>query len=100
MRIASTSSAKSRVVQWPQVTGQQGQLVWKEFQISGRRDLILYKHGYAGKVRIEVKSASPYTYDSLKKPEDLLDSEKSWFARWGKQIALYIWLEGIEEYYL
>jgi hypothetical protein len=83
-----------------EVTGQQGQIVWKEFQISGRRDLILYKPGYAEKVRVEIKSSSPYTYEALNKAEDLLDSEKSWFKRWGKQIALYIWLEGIEQYLL
>lgn len=83
-----------------EISGQQGQLVWKEFQISGRRDIILYKPGYASKRRIEVKSSSPYTYDALNKPEDLLDSDKEWFSRWGKQIALYIWLEGIEEYWL
>lgn len=83
-----------------ETTGQQGQIVWKEFQISGRRDVILYKPGYAGKVRVEVKSASPYTYDALDTADDLLNSEKSWFAKWGKQIALYIWLEGIEQYLL
>lgn len=83
-----------------EISGQQGQMVWKEFQISGRRDLILSQHGYAGKVRVEVKSASPYTYTGLNKPEDLLYSEKPWFLRWGKQISLYIWLEAIEEYWL
>ena len=83
-----------------ETSGQQGQIVWKDFQISGRRDVILYKPGYASKVRVEVKSASPFTYNALHRAEDLLDSEKSWFAKWGKQIALYVWLEGIERYLL
>ena len=61
-----------------EITGQQGQMVWKKFQISGRRDMILFKPGYEKRIRIEVKSASPYTYLAIRKPEDLLNSEKPW----------------------
>jgi hypothetical protein len=83
-----------------QVTDQESQMVWTKFQISGRQDFTICKEGVNGKIRVEVKSAAPYTYAAVNKPEDLYGSSKDWLVRWYRQICLYCVLQGVPKYWL
>ena len=83
-----------------EVSGEEEQMVDKRYQISGRRDLLIWKPGLKEKVRVEVKSCSPWTFDAVKRPEDIAKSSKIWLRKWWKQIALYMHLQGVDKYWL
>lgn len=83
-----------------EVSGEQEQMTWGAFEISGRRDLLLWKEGMRSKVRVEVKSCSPYTYQSINSVADLENSSKDWMGRWARQVALYMILENVDRYFL
>ena len=83
-----------------EITGAEGQLVWKEFEISGRRDLEIWKPGMRHRIRMEIKSCSPFTFDKINSVEDLRESQHSWLQKYAKQVSLYMVLEGVTEYFL
>jgi hypothetical protein len=74
------------------------QAAWPKYQISGRKDLKIWKHGYAEKLNVEVKSCSPYTFDAINSADDLKKSSKDWLVKWWKQVSLYQVLIGVERY--
>jgi CRISPR/Cas system-associated exonuclease Cas4 (RecB family) len=83
-----------------EVSGEEEQMTWPKYQISGRRDLVLWKDGFKEKVRVEVKSTSPWTFDAINKPEDIQNATKDWLVKWWKQVALYMILQSVEKYWL
>lgn len=83
-----------------EVTGQESQMVWAKYQISGRQDVSLYKKGYKEKVHCEIKSCAPFTYDAIHTVQDLMNEQKEWLHRWYKQVCLYMVLQGVERYWL
>ena len=83
-----------------EVSGEEEQMTWPKFQISGRRDLVLWKEGMREKVRVEVKSCAPYTYDKINSADDLAKSDKMWLRKWARQVALYMILQGVDRYWL
>jgi hypothetical protein len=74
------------------------QAAWPKYQISGRKDLKIWKHGFAEKLNVEVKSCSPYTFDAINSADDLKKSSKDWLVKWWKQVSLYQVLIGVERY--
>lgn len=83
-----------------EVSGEEEQMSWPKYQISGRRDLLLWKEGMTEKIRTEVKSCSPFTFDAIHKPSDLIETEKDWLRKWFKQVALYMVLQSVNRYWL
>jgi hypothetical protein len=82
------------------ISDQEGQMQWPQYQISGRRDLKIWKEGFRERINVEVKSCSRYTFDAINKPDDLSQTGKDWLKKWFKQIALYMVLQGVETYWL
>ena len=82
------------------VSDQESQMVWPKYQISGRKDLKIWKEGFREKINVEVKSCSPFTFDKINKPVDLITTDKDWLRKWFKQIALYMILQGVDRYWL
>lgn len=82
------------------VSDQESQMAWPKFQISGRKDLKIWKDGFREKINVEVKSCSPFTYDKIKTAEDISDAKQHWLRKWYKQVALYMVLQGVEKYWL
>ncbi len=82
------------------VSDQESQMVWPKYQISGRKDLKIWKEGFREKINVEVKSCSPFTYDKIKTIEDISDANEPWLRKWYKQVALYMVLQGVEKYWL
>lgn len=83
-----------------EVAGEEGQMTWPKYEISGRRDFTIWKEGMKERVRVELKSCSPYSFLAIKKPEDLIDTDKDWLKKWYRQVALYMVLQGVETYWL
>ena len=83
-----------------EVSGEEEQMSWPKYQISGRRDLLIWKEGFKEKARVEVKSCSPWTFQSINSVEDIRDSEKHWLKKWYKQVALYMILQSVERYWM
>lgn len=83
-----------------EVSGEEEQMLWPRYQISGRRDLLLWKPGMKEKVRVEVKSTSPWTFAGINSAEDIRKSSKDWLVKWWRQVALYMVLQGVERYWL
>ena len=82
------------------VSDQESQLFWAKYQISGRKDLKIWKEGFREKINVEVKSCAQYTYAAINKPEDLIDTDKHWLKKWYRQVALYMVLQGVDTYWL
>lgn len=82
-----------------EVEGQEGQMSWPQFQITGRRDFSLRKHG-SPRVRVEAKSCNPYTWEKLNTIADIRNSRSSWIQKWDRQVCLYMVLQGVEQYWL
>jgi len=83
-----------------EVSGEEEQMSWPKFQISGRRDLLVWKEGFKEKVRVEVKSCSPWTFEAINSVTDLMETQKGWLAKWWKQVALYMVLQGVSTYWM
>lgn len=81
-------------------SGEEGQVAWAKYQITGRRDLKIWKQGLPGRMPAEVKSCSPFTYDSINSVEDLKNHKWDFIQKWWKQVALYLVLDSQEEYWL
>jgi hypothetical protein len=82
------------------VSDQESQMAWPAYQISGRKDLKIWKEGFREKINVEVKSCSPFTFDKINKPEDIAEAEQDWLRKWYKQLALYMVLQGVDRYWL
>lgn len=83
-----------------EVEGAEGQVSWPKFQITGRKDLRIRKIGVRHGISTEVKSCSPFTYDSINTPEDVRTHKWVFMRKWFGQVALYMVLQGEEKYWL
>lgn len=83
-----------------EVEGAEGQVSWPKFQITGRKDLRIRKIGVRHGISTEVKSCSPFTYDSIKTAEDIRTHKWTFIRKWFHQVALYMVLQGEERYWL
>lgn len=83
-----------------EVSSEEGQVAWPKYQITGRRDLKLLKPGTRKRVPVEVKSCSPFTYDSIDSVADIREHKWSFIQKWDKQVALYMVLDSQPEYWL
>lgn len=83
-----------------EVSDEETQAAWPAYQISGRKDLKVWKHGYKEKINVEVKSCAPYTFDGIKSADDLKNTSKDWLRKWWKQVCLYMVLLGTERYFM
>lgn len=82
------------------VEGAEGQMAWGTYQITGRQDLKLRKPGVRRGVFAELKSCSPYTYDSINSVEDLRNHRWPFIVKWWRQVCLYMVLKSVDRYWL
>lgn len=82
-----------------EVEGEEGQMAWPAFQITGRKDFKLRRQGLPS-VRVEAKSCNPYIFDSLKTVQDLRNHRSEWVQKWDKQVAVYMVLQNVDHYWL
>jgi len=75
-------------------------MVWSKYQISGRKDLRIRKIGVKHGIQTEVKSCSPFTYNSINSVQDIRDHRWSFIQKWDRQVCLYMVLQGVEKYWL
>lgn len=83
-----------------EVEGAEGQMAWPKYQITGRQDLTIRKNGVRFSVHAEIKSCSPFTYDSIGSIEDLKTHKWSFIQKWYAQVCLYMVLQGVGEYWM
>jgi hypothetical protein len=83
-----------------EVAGEESQMVWRQYQISGRQDLTIWKEGMRERIHVEVKSCSPFTFAAVNKVEDLSGSSKDWLVKWWLQTALYMILQSVDRYWM
>jgi len=83
-----------------EVEGAEGQMAWPAYQISGRKDLTIRKVGVKRGVDAEIKSCSPFTYDSINSVEDIRTHKWEFIQKWDRQVCLYMVLKGVERYWL
>lgn len=83
-----------------EVSSEEGQVAWKEYAITGRRDLKIWKPGMRHRIPVEVKSCSPFTYDSINSVDDLKNHKWTFIRKWWRQLALYLVLDSEQEYWL
>jgi len=82
-----------------EIEEQEGQMSWPEFQIVGHQDFSIRKSGFA-RVKVELKSCSPYTYESINLVDDLRHHKWPFARHWYSQIVLYMLLQNAERYWL
>lgn len=82
------------------VEGAESQMAWGTYQITGRQDLKLRRPGIRRGVFAELKSCSPYTYDSINSVEDLKNHRWPFIVKWYRQVCLYMVLKSVDRYWL
>jgi hypothetical protein len=82
------------------VEGAEGQMAWPKYQITGRQDLTIKKNGVRHGVHAEIKSCSPFTYDSINSVDDLKTHKWSFVQKWYAQVSLYMVLQGVGRYWM
>jgi hypothetical protein len=82
------------------VEGAEGQVSWPLYQITGRQDLKIRKHGVRHGVFAEIKSCSPFTYDSINSVDDLRLHKWTFIQKWFSQVCLYMVLKSVERYWM
>lgn len=83
-----------------EVEGAEGQLAWPKYQITGREDHKIRKIGQGAGVDTEVKSCSPFSYDSINSVDDLKNHKWDFMKKWYRQVALYMVLKSVNRYWL
>lgn len=83
-----------------EVEGAEGQVAWKEYQITGRQDLTIRREGIRKGIDCEIKSCAPFTYDSISSVEDLKNHKWPFIVKWYRQCCLYMVLKGVEKYWM
>lgn len=83
-----------------EVEGAEGQMAWPKYQITGRQDIKIRRQGARHSVFTEVKSCSPFTYDSINSVEDLKNHKWSFIQKWYKQVTLYMVLKSVQKYWM
>lgn len=81
------------------IEGEEGQMSWPKYQITGRKDFRIRKSGTAS-VRVEAKSCSPFTFEGINSVADLRHHRSEWVRKWDRQVCLYMVLESVEMYWL
>ena len=82
-----------------EIEEQEGQMVWPAFEIVGHQDFAIRKPGFA-RIKTELKSCAPYTYESINSVDDLRNHRWSFIQKWYRQIVLYMLLQNAENYWL
>lgn len=82
------------------VEGAESQMAWSAYQITGRQDLKLRRPGVRRGVFAELKSCSPYTYDSINSVEELKNHKWPFIVKWYRQVCLYMVLKSVDRYWL
>ena len=78
-----------------QVVEQQRPFEWKEYQITGHIDAKVVTNGKA--IPLEIKSASPYSFNSINSLQDLYNGKYPYLRRYPAQMTLYLLMDEKEE---
>jgi len=82
-----------------EIEGQEGQMSWPKYQITGRKDFAIRRRG-SPRIRVETKSCNPYTWEKLSDVASIRHSRSDWIQKWDKQVCLYMVLQSVEVYWL
>lgn len=74
-----------------QIVEQQRAFSWKEYSITGHIDAKILTNGYA--MPIEIKSASPYSFQSINSPDDLYKGRYHYQRMYPAQMTLYLLMD-------
>lgn len=77
------------------VIEQQRAFDWPEYQITGHIDLKIADNGKV--VPIEIKSASPFSFQSINRIQDLYDGKYHYLRKYPAQMTLYLLMDEKEE---
>src|SRR6266550_4345335 len=83
-----------------EVEGAEDQVAWPQYQITGRQDFKIRKNGVKGHVFAELKSCSPFTYDSINSVDDIKYHKWPFIVKWWRQVCLYMLLKAVENYWM
>lgn len=79
-----------------EVLEQQRSFEWKEYQITGHVDGFIHIVGEKGYYPLEIKSMSPYVFDSITDIDSLKNGKYSYLRKYPTQLTLYMLMKGID----